>query len=40
MYEPDEKLADLEILNASVVLGEELLGKIIVEVIPAHHTIA
>ena len=39
-YGPDEKLAGLEILNASVVLGEELLGKIIVEVIPAHHTIA
>ena len=39
-YGPDEKLAGLEILNASVVLGEKLLGKIIVEVIPAHHTIA
>ena len=38
-YGPDGRLAGLEILNASVVLGEGLLGKIIVEVNPVHHTV-
>lgn len=36
-YGPDGKLAGLEILNASIVLGEGLLSKIIVEVTPALH---
>ena len=38
-YGPDGRQAGLEILNASVVLGEGLLGKIIVEVNPVHHTV-
>lgn len=36
-YGPDGKLAGLEILNASMVLGEGLLNKIVVEVTPALH---
>jgi len=36
-YGPDGKLAGLEILNASVVLGEKL-HKVIVEVTPLQHT--
>ncbi len=39
-YGPDGKLAGIEILNASRVLGEGLLNKIIVEVSPAHYAIA
>ena len=35
-YDPDGKLSGLEILNASVVLGERL-NKVIVEVSPIHH---
>ena len=38
-YGPDGRLAGLEILNASIVLGEGLLGKMIVEVNPLHHTV-
>ncbi len=36
-YGPDGKLSGLEILNASVVLGEKL-NKVIVEVSPVQHT--
>ena len=36
-YGPDGKLSGLEILNASVVLGETL-NKVIVEVSPVQHT--
>lgn len=36
-YGPDGKLAGLEILNASIVLGEKL-NKVIVEVAPIRHT--
>ena len=36
-YGPDGKLAGLEILNASVVLGVKL-HKVIVEVTPLQHT--
>lgn len=39
-YGPDGKLAGIEILNASRILGEGLLNKIIVEVSPAHYAIA
>ncbi len=39
-YGPDGKLAGIEILNASRVLGEGLLNKIIVEVSPAHYAMA
>jgi len=33
-YSPEGKLAGLEILNASAVLGEGILKKVIVEVSP------
>jgi len=36
-YNPDGKLSGLEILNASVVLGEEL-NKVIVEVSPVQYS--
>jgi len=36
-YGPDGKLSGLEILNASVILGEQL-NKVIVEVSPIQHT--
>lgn len=36
-YGPDGKLSGLEILNASVVLGERV-NKVIVEVTPVQHT--
>jgi len=36
-YGPDGKLSGLEILNASVVLGEKL-NKVIVELGPVQHT--
>ena len=39
-YGPNGKLAGLEILNASVVFGEGLLNKIIVEVTPVHYATA
>lgn len=38
-YGPDGKLAGLEVLNASAVLGETL-QKVIVEVSPVHHAAA
>jgi uncharacterized protein YuzE len=38
-YSPDGKLAGLEILNASVVLGEGLLKRIVVEVTPVTHAV-
>lgn len=36
-YSPEGKLAGLEILNASAVLGEGILKKVIVEVSPVLH---
>ena len=36
-YGPDGKLAGLEILNASAVLGEKL-NKVILELSPMHHS--
>jgi uncharacterized protein YuzE len=38
-YDADGKLAGLEILNASVVMGEAL-NKVIVEVSPVQHSAA
>jgi len=38
-YGPDGKLAGLEVLNASAVLGE-ILQKVIVEVSPIQHAAA
>ncbi|MGB9715742.1 MAG: DUF2283 domain-containing protein [Thermodesulfovibrionales bacterium] len=38
-YTPDGKLAGLEILNASIVLGSGILNNIIVEVIPVTHRV-
>ena len=38
-YGSDGELAGLEILNASIVLGEGLLNKIILKVFPAPHAI-
>ncbi|MCX5884399.1 MAG: DUF2283 domain-containing protein [Proteobacteria bacterium] len=38
-YGPDGKIAGLEILNASVVVGDNL-KKIIVEVTPVQHAVA
>ena len=38
-YGPDGKLAGLEVLNASLVVGQEL-NKVIVEVSPVHHVVA
>lgn len=36
-YGPDGKLAGLEILNASTVLGEKL-NKVVLELSPIHHS--
>lgn len=38
-YGPDGKIAGLELLNASIVLGDTL-RKIIVEVSPVQHAVA
>ena len=37
-YGPDGKLAGLEILNASAVLGEKL-NKVVLELSPMHHSV-
>jgi uncharacterized protein YuzE len=38
-YGPDGKIAGLEVLNASIVIGEPL-KKVIVEVSPVQHAVA